>query len=114
MLKCRYVNLIFEMYCVVLRRGDESTYRADSLGRVRSRVGKTFVANMTEGDWTAYSIIMDEAFYDITLEVLPFSKTLIMGGLSLFYGMLSLEALCILFKRRTLVRVFSCGRSLAC
>lgn len=70
------------IHTIYTSRGDEATYRADSLGRVRSRVGKTFVANMTEGDWTAYSVVAtDEAFYDITLEVLSFSKLLTIGVL---------------------------------
>lgn len=55
-------------------RGNGSSYRADAFGRVRSVSGRTFIANMTEGDWTGYTIATDEASYDVTLEVSKVSR----------------------------------------
>lgn len=46
-----------------------AAYRADSLGRVQSSDERMFIANMTESDWTAYTVVSDETLYDIVLEV---------------------------------------------
>lgn len=57
--------------CAVLccGRGSSGTYRVDGVGLVWSESGRTFVANLTDGDWTAYTIMTEEAEYDITMQV---------------------------------------------
>lgn len=44
-------------------------YRTDARGVVGTDAGRTFVANLTEGDWTAYTVMTEEAEYDISFEV---------------------------------------------
>ena len=50
-------------------RGGFGTYRTDGLGLVANDGDRTYVANLTEGQWTAYSVMTHEALYDISLEV---------------------------------------------
>lgn len=44
-------------------------YRTDAQGVVGTDAGRTFVANLTEGDWMAYTVMTEEAEYDIYVEV---------------------------------------------
>lgn len=59
--------------CDVVRfsfdRGVSGAYRTDGWGLVGTDAGRTFVANVTEGGWTSYQIMTEEAVYDISLEV---------------------------------------------
>lgn len=53
----------------VRHRGETGTYRIDGLGLVSSESGRTFVADLVETDWLAYTVMTQEAAYDITFEV---------------------------------------------
>lgn len=41
----------------------------DGIGLVYSELGRTFVANLTDTDWLAYTVMTEDAVYDITLQV---------------------------------------------
>ncbi|CAM9253362.1 unnamed protein product [Ectocarpus fasciculatus] len=49
--------------------GTSGAYRMDGIGLVYSELGRTFVANLTDTDWLAYTVMTEDAVYDITLEV---------------------------------------------
>lgn len=41
----------------------------DGIGLVYGESGRTFVANLTDTDWLAYTVMTEDAVYDITLQV---------------------------------------------
>lgn len=58
-----------DMVCFIVARGSFGTFRTDGTGLVETNGERTYVANLTEGDWTAYSVMTDNVVYDISLEV---------------------------------------------
>lgn len=53
----------------LLSSDGSGTYRVDGTGLVYAASGRTFVANLTDADWLAYTVITVEAEYDVTLQV---------------------------------------------
>ncbi|CAM9493067.1 unnamed protein product [Scytosiphon promiscuus] len=51
------------------KEGEAGTYRVDGVGLVLSESGRTYVADLIDTDWLAYTIMTEEAVYDITFEV---------------------------------------------
>eukprot|EP00903_Cladosiphon_okamuranus_P010049 g9528.t1 len=49
--------------------GVSGTYRIDGVGLVDSNSGVTYVANLTDTDWLAYTVVTEASVYDITLQV---------------------------------------------
>lgn len=52
-----------------LPRGVSGTYRIDGVGLVDGDSGVTYVANLTDMDWLAYTVMTEEAVYDVTFQV---------------------------------------------
>lgn len=51
------------------RRGEAGDYRVDGMGWVFSEDGRTYVEDLVDTDWLAYTVMTEEAVYDVTFEV---------------------------------------------
>lgn len=67
-LKMSYLLTLLDVPYVL--RDESGTYRVDGAGLVYTAAGRTFVSNVMDTDWLVYTVITDEASYDVTLQVL--------------------------------------------
>lgn len=75
----RTPNLQYYYFLVNIRGVASSYYRIDGVGLVGNDSGRFFLGNLQEGQWTAYSVMTDEADYSVTLEVSVYSNTFIIS-----------------------------------